>query len=62
LTRHGVPAEHIELRALLTVLGAADAVILVNLYNILRVSTVQQTTANQECEVREVASRMGWEY
>src|SRR2546423_12224404 len=27
----------------------------------LRVSTIEQTTANQECELREIASRMGCE-
>ena len=27
----------------------------------LRVSTLDQTTANQECELREVAARAGWE-
>jgi DNA invertase Pin-like site-specific DNA recombinase len=27
----------------------------------LRVSTVEQTTANQERELRDIASRMGWE-
>ena len=27
----------------------------------LRVSTLDQTTANQERELREIAARMGWE-
>jgi DNA invertase Pin-like site-specific DNA recombinase len=27
----------------------------------LRVSTVDQTTANQECELRQIAGRMGCE-
>ena len=27
----------------------------------LRVSTLDQTTANQESELREIAARMGWE-
>jgi DNA invertase Pin-like site-specific DNA recombinase len=27
----------------------------------LRVSTIEQTTANQEGELREIAGRMGWD-